>query len=274
MRYLFLFMVLFLQIFSQQIDVVIPVHKKDAGNLDAVIAAVENCVENVGRIIIISKKRFTDNAEWVDEADFPFSIVDVANEIGGEGGVGGNIRRGWYYQQLLKLYAFYVIEDLSDHILILDGDTVPTRPMPFLDEEGRAYLDIRLNSRYISTYKKHTQKILPDGVDLEAKTNPVVHHMVFSRGIMDDLFTRVEDRYQKPFWKVFANLVTPPNKCNKRQFYTGASEYMIYYYFSLHFHPDKIHTRPIMIYESLKSIESNAPSWAWFKSCHNYDRTE
>jgi hypothetical protein len=274
MRILFFLVTFFLTLFSESIDVVIPIHKKDAKNLDIVIAAVEKHIENVGRIIIISKERFTDKAEWVDEKDFPFSIVDVANEIGGEGGIGDNIRRGWYYQQLLKFYALYVIEDLSDHILILDGDTVPTRDMPFLDEEGRAYLDAHFNRRYICTYKKHTKKILPDGVDLDQRTNPVVHHMVFSKVIMDDLFNRVEEKYGRPFWQVFANLVEAPNGQNSRQFYTGASEYMIYYFFSTHFHPDKIRERFIGTHENAKSLVCTPPKRAWFMSKHNYDRTE
>ena len=262
-----------LSLFAKRIDVVIPVHKKDARNLDVIINGLEERVENLGRVIVISKRRFTDRAEWVSEEEFPFTIEDVADEIGGEGGIGRNIRRGWYYQQLLKFYAHFVIDDLSEDILILDSDTIPTKPISFFDEEGRVFMDYR-RINYPSAYKRHTLLMLCDKADVRRRENPVVHHMVFSRAILDDLFAMVEERYGKPFWQVFANLVLPPHKCTKNGFYMGASEYMIYYFYATTCHPEKVVMRHIVLDDHAGSLASGGSRRADFKSCHNYDRRE
>ena len=52
------------------IDVVIPVHSKDSPSLDVVIDAVERHVEDVRNIYIISERRYTDRAFWIDEKNF------------------------------------------------------------------------------------------------------------------------------------------------------------------------------------------------------------
>ena len=109
-------------LFCSQIDVVIPVHKKDAPTIDVVIKAVRENIINLRDVYVISKEIYTDNAIWIDEKEFPFSIDDVGNELG-RIGVGKHVRRGWYYQQLLKFYAHRVIDGLSQSFLILDADT-------------------------------------------------------------------------------------------------------------------------------------------------------
>ena len=52
------------------IDVVIPSHWKDADTLDLCIDGIRNNVKDVGRIIVVSKDKMTDNAEFYDERDF------------------------------------------------------------------------------------------------------------------------------------------------------------------------------------------------------------
>ncbi|MCH9811252.1 hypothetical protein K0U07_00640 [bacterium] len=273
MKLVFSFLFLLCSLFAGRIDVILPVHKKDAPNLDDIISAVEERVADIGRIIVVSKRRFTNRAEWVSEDEYPFTIEDVADEIGGEGGIGTNIRRGWYYQQLLKFYAHYVIEDLSEDILILDSDTIPTKPISFFDEDGRVYMDYR-RLNYRRSYKRHTNLMLCDSCTIRNRENPVVHHMVFSKTIMDDLFAMVEEKYGKPFWQVFANLVLPPHKCSKGVFYAGASEYMIYYFFATSCHTDKVKKRAICLYDSAASLTGRCPRNAQFMSKHNYDRRE
>jgi len=43
---------------------------------------------------------------------------------------------GWYLQQLIKLCAIKACDE-SDIVLIWDADTVPIRPMDFIDKQGR-----------------------------------------------------------------------------------------------------------------------------------------
>ena len=227
----FLLFIYLLPLFSMQLDVVMPVHEKDASFLDIVIDEIEKNIQDLGRIIIISNQRFSDRAEWIDEKDFPFTLDDIGNHLGQNGGIGNHKRRGWYYQQLLKLYAHFVIEDLSEHILILDADTRANHKIGFIDNKGRAILDT-VNCRCcFSTYYNHMKKLLPYMDSINMKVNPVVHHMVFSREIISDLFYKIEKRFDLPFWMVFCNQVDMSYGINGKGFYIGASEYMLYYHF-------------------------------------------
>lgn len=272
MRYVLFYILCIGSVFSNGYDIVIPVHQKDLVNLDTVLDKVEERIKGYNRIIIVSKERYTDRAEWVNENDYPFTVEDVAKELGGNGGVGKNKRRGWYYQQLLKFYAPAVIEDLSEHYLVFDSDTIPTHEMTFIDEEGKPYLDHIIYGCFIHTYYPHVRKMLPKGAIIDKNKNPIVHHMMFTKTILTDLFESVEERYEVPFWTAFCNCVVDPRQANKQQFYTGASEYMIYFYFCQNFYSDQVHYRGIKLYDRAPSFSAKIPEWADFASHHNYNR--
>ena len=206
MRFLF-FLCMFSSLFCQKIDVVIPVHEKDVHNLKFVINGAKERIENLRNIYVISEKKLSKRAIWIDEKKFPFTLQDVGEQLGEEGGVGNHPRRGWYYQQLLKLYAHKAIDGLTDHILILDGDTRPTHKMNFIEEHGRVYLDkcdIKCNNTF---YYAHMKKLLPFLSEIDRSVNPIVHHMVFTKEIIEDLFYQVEQKHKISFWKVFLNKV-------------------------------------------------------------------
>ena len=54
------------------IDVVIPAHKKDLATLEYAIDGIRKNIADVRRIIVVSKEKYTDKAEWFDEALYPF----------------------------------------------------------------------------------------------------------------------------------------------------------------------------------------------------------
>ena len=76
------------------IDVVIPTHVKDAETLELCIEHVKKNVMNLNKVYIVSKDKLTDNAEWIPESDFPFSLDDVIDIIG------ESWKTTWYYQQI------------------------------------------------------------------------------------------------------------------------------------------------------------------------------
>ena len=89
---------------------------------------------------------------------FPFSLNDIGRELGGDGGVGKHFRNTWYFQQLLKFYAFYVIDGLTENILILDADTRANHKIKFVDDDGGIFLD-RVSCRCVfDTYYRHMKK--------------------------------------------------------------------------------------------------------------------
>src|SRR5262245_56971712 len=100
--------ILFLPIFlfGALIDVVIPCVEKDLETLDLCIAGIKKFGMDIGRVIIVSDKKLTDQAEWFDEKLFPFDKWQMAEEIFGDKEAGDRFvakpksRIGWLYQQL------------------------------------------------------------------------------------------------------------------------------------------------------------------------------
>ena len=279
--HIFSLIIIFLcSLLFSSLDVVIPVHSKDKENIEVIISKVRENIDEVGNIYIISKDRYTDEASWVDESYFPFSIDDVGRELGGRGGIGNHQRCGWYFQQLLKFYSYLVIEDLSDNFLILDADTIPNKKMSFFSPSGKVYLNCLFHKGcFYRTYYHHMKKILPDQKNIFYFKNPVVHHMVFSKSILSDLFERVESKFNKSFWQVFLNTVDVSGKqdsllaqrCCYKAFEVGASEYIIYFNFALNYHRDKVCSRNVRLYTCKKGASNKAPSHLYdFISDHKY----
>ena len=92
-----------------QFDAVVPYHDKDALILPYCLEGLRKNTRGLRKIYIVSKEEPEDVEDftWIPESSFPFSFKDIAKFIHST-----NNRHGWYYQQLLKFYAFKVIPDL------------------------------------------------------------------------------------------------------------------------------------------------------------------
>lgn len=222
---------------SKQIDVIIPAHEKDIAILDYSIKSIKKNIAGVRRIIIVSKKQFSFRAEFFDESKYPFSYDEIAN-------LSHNVRVGWHYQQLLKLYAPFVIKDLLDNILIVDADTVFYKKVNFFDENKALYnisKDQNLEkSKFHQESFQHIITLIPDIKNKLPKKyhniSGVCHHMLFQKDILQDLFNQViaNDKIDQDFYKIFLKHSQGGN---------SVSEYNLYFYFILSFYHDKIKTR-------------------------------
>lgn len=244
-----------------QIDVVIPTANRDKEVLEAAIRYANKNVIDVGNVFVVSKERYTTEAEWVPESMFPFSFEDVGRELHME----GHEKVGWYYQQLLKFYAPFVIPNSSNDVLILDSDTMILKPMRMITEEGKIRFNMFRVRPIHATYKTHMQKVLPTLIPTKLKSSPVVHHMLFQKEKLEHLFTLVERLHKKPFWKVFLNEVDlPKNPFGKMagedagKLAFGASEYTIYFHFVTIYYPnnyDIVHPRIFNDARTLQELE-------------------
>lgn len=254
------------------IDVVIVSHPKDKDTLDLVIEGIKTNCSEVRRVIVVSSEPLTPKAEWFNEANYPFTKDEINLQIGrGDVNVGkrfiaqyGRGRGiGWYYQQLLKLYASYVIPDISSNVLVIDADTVFLNPVSFTNESGGGLFCIadKIKDRYIN----HAKRLVPGYKRANPKYFSVCHHMLFQRMILDDLFTLVEQHHGTEFWKAFCNCVDLHEG--------GASEYEIYYSFAFS-KTDQVEVRPLKFENSpyLKRINSYRKQGYHFVSFHSYMR--
>lgn len=216
---------------DEPIDVVIPSIKKDLRTLDLCIAGIKENCSRVRRVIVVSDNKLTDKAEWFNENMYPFSKKQVAlclcqmdkkkakkllkkkpNWV------------GWYYQQLLKLYAPFVIPGISSNVLILDSDSIFLNPVEFLNEANAGMY--HPGNECIESYYVHARKFLPGFTRLNPAYSGISHHMLFQKCVLEDLFNTVTEYHQKEFWKAFCLCADPDDL-----FTQGASEYEIYFNF-------------------------------------------
>lgn len=249
---------------DDSIDIVIPSCEKDLETLELAIRHAVQHVAGVRRVIVVSDHRFTDQAEWFDEKLYPFTKEQVEKALDRKEKKVGK-RVGWYYQQLLKLYAHRVIPGLSSNVLILDSDTIFLRPVQFINaRNGSLFCP---SSEHHNPYYRHMKKFV--GINqYNVKQSGISHHMLFQRAVLDHLFETVEQKHDCLLWEAFCRCVSV-----KELRKSGASEYEIYFNFALH-HTDQVAVRPL----KFANISSCSELDKWrvagydFVSCHSYLR--
>lgn len=212
---------------DEPIDVVIPSTEKDLVTLELCLAGIKENGKGIRRIIVVSKTKLTDKAEWFDEASYPFSYQEITEALAKGDLEGKKVlelsgRTGWYLQQLLKLYAPLVIPGISSNVLILDSDTIFLNPVTFLNEHFAGMYNP--GCEYHPAYFNHASRLHPEIYKLFGWYSGISHHMIFQKPVVQELLERVETLHSAPFWKVFCQLVEPENYA-----FSGASEYEIYF---------------------------------------------
>ena len=226
------------------IDVIIPTHEKDIDTLELCIKHAKESVNNIRSVYVISRERLTKNAEWIKESEFPFTIDDVGNIIG------KHWRTCWYYQQLLKLYAFRVRQDITDAVLLMDSDTVFLNKMDFISSSGAGVVAMFNTGREnYPPYFEHMGRLIEGLTRQNIDMSGITHHMVFQRDIMKHLFNEVETAHGCPFWEAFLKTtVGHYNSVIGDQSHEGqgrASEYEIYFNYCLSKFPNRMRIRKL-----------------------------
>ena len=171
-------------------------------------------------------------------------------------------RTGWYYQQLLKLYAWHVIPTLNNY-LVIDADTFFLKPTEFFTQQhGHPIYNIcpPNNTEYFAHMKRMHPSLKP-----QIAHSGVANYMMFQRKYVNELFTMVETYHNKKFYKVFMDCIDPAHE------FAGASEYETYLTFMIIYHPAEFNIAEIKndrrtsLYES---AEDNV-----YINLHWYNRT-
>jgi hypothetical protein len=222
---------------KEPIDVVIPCVEKDLDVLNYCILSIRAFCRNIRKIYVVSKTKLTIEAEWFDESKFPFNKLDIAKDLMKSDTLAIEYladqknRAGWYFQQLLKLYAPFVIPDISSNVLVVDADLVFLKPVYFQNENGAPLFNI--TTEHELSYFRHIKRLLPGLTRVKTGCSGVAHHMLFQRQILASLFKKVEQLHEKPFWRVFCDKVSEDDIYG-----SGASEYEMYFNFVLSVCPE------------------------------------
>lgn len=254
------------------VDVVFVCHPKDKRTLDLAIDGIKKNGKNVRRVIVVSSFRLTDNAEWFDEALFPFSKEAVAIEIfrGNKDQAlhylnSPNSRIGWLFAQLLKLHAVMVIPDISPNTLIIDADTVFLNPVEFVDEQGNALYNP--GTEYHQVYFEHGAKLIPGFRKIFPGYSGISHHMLFQREIMKDLFEIIEKEHHMEPWRAMCRCIDIKDVPG-----SAMADYEIYFNFAFAV-TDQVRLRNLKwnnIKFNIKDIYRYKKHGYHYVSCHTY----
>jgi hypothetical protein len=203
-------------------DCVIPYGPNDQSMINLCIENARKNLVDLRNIYIVSyDKNFQHPlSTTIDEKIYPFQMEDVKKYINPE-------RTGWYLQQLLKMYSHKAIPELSEYFLILDSDTIFNKRTEMFYKNTPLY---NVGTEYHLPYFKHMNKLLPELRKISPHSG-ICHHMIFNQNILNEIFHKVEERYQEKFWIKFLEFAKESNHTS------GASEYEIYFTYLHIFHP-------------------------------------
>jgi len=213
-------------------DIVIPVGPNDISLVNTIVQYTKQNVIGFRNIYLVSydDTLCIDGCITISENIYPFSKTNIV-EI-----MGPDCRQNWYLQQLLKLYALFVIPNILDNVLIIDSDTFFLKPTQFFDDNGVA-LYFYMNEHH-KPYFAHMNRLHPDLERILKNKSGICHHMMFQKSYLEELFQMVKDYHNMEFWKAFLQCVVEYTT-------SGASEYEIYFNFMLKYHSDKIILREL-----------------------------
>lgn len=180
---------------TKPLDVVICVGVKDVFIVKKTIHYVNRniCPQHI--YLLIHKKFFgfyskefleAEHVTLIDEAALvPGLNITTCREMVNSHFTKG-MRAGWYFQQFLKM-GFALSSYAKDYYLVWDADTLPTSPLRFFDEEGRALLTQK--TEYHCPYFDTMQRLI--GLDKSVDFSFIAEHMVFETSIMRSLIDKI-----------------------------------------------------------------------------------
>ncbi len=215
---------------NNQFDIVIPVGPNDISIIENQITYTKKNIIDYRNIYIIhcDPTIIIDGCITIPESIFPFSIQTVAEYHGKMD------RNGWYLQQLLKLYAGFVIPDILSKYLVIDSDTFFLKPTRFIKDGKCLY---NYGNQYHMPYFTHMKK-LNNTLTKQKNVSGICHHMMFETKYVKEIIDLVEETHNDSFYRIFLKHVINTS-------HAGASEYEIYFNYILQKHLTDITIRPL-----------------------------
>ncbi len=149
-------------------DIVIPVGPNDYERIKRSIPYTQQNIIGYRNIYLVSAIDMKiQNTIFIDESIFPFQVCLY---------LGKNNRNGWYFQQLIKLYASHMIPDILPQYLVIDSDTFFIQPTTFFNKEGIPFYNI--GTEYNIEYFHHMNRLHPI-LSKKSSCSGITHHMLF-----------------------------------------------------------------------------------------------
>jgi len=236
-------------------DIVIPVGPNDTNIIEKQMIYTKKNIIGYRNIYIITPiEIFIPGCITVQDTMFPFSIETVSNFHG------KNHRNGWYFQQLLKLYAGFVIPNILDTYLVVDSDTFFLKPTEFM-KDGKCLYNYGFENHI--PYFDHMRRLIPTlSRQIEDKSG-ICHHMIFEKKYIKEIIDVIETTHNDVFYNIFLKNVDVSRISS-----SGASEYEIYFNYMILNHPSEIIIRKLEWSNASQFIPNNYD----YISIHHYMR--
>lgn len=242
------------------IDIFIPTTEKDIGLLEQVIISVKKYVKhNIKSIYIVSSEsQFLQNLALKHACVF----INERSLLGFSKGdlkynVNGNDRSGWLFQQLLKLSADNIIT--QDYFLVIDSDTIFTRPKIFLYKNKMIFDQ---SEEWHEPYHNVFNKIF--GFKTKSRLSFITHYMLFNKYYLKEMKQYIEQKHGK----VWIDVVLENVDYNSN---SGFSEYETFGNFMLEYHKKSM-IREYWFNYSSSEYPQILPNFFKSLSLHSYKR--
>ena len=230
-------------IMSAVFDVVIPIGPCDINQFKQQLEYTKRNIIGYRRIYLVcfdtSLLGFVNETDIivVSETIFPFNKNDIT-------AIHGDFERnGWYLQQLIKLYAGFVLPDIADRYLVIDSDTYFLTPTTFISETSGKSL-YNTGTEYHEPYFERMKRLYVSLGRVYPEYSGICHHMMFEKRFLRKLFDMVEKNHRnQPFWRVFLEQVNCEHFGMNIYNASGASEYEIYFNFIMMYHSTEVEIR-------------------------------
>lgn len=223
---------------NSDFDIIIPLGPNDLNKIEIMFNNTKKNIIGYNKIYIITNKNNFDklekyeNINLIDEDIFDFNM----NYINSLKNNTDKKRSGWYFQQLIKLYASFYIQELLPNYLVIDSDTNFLKPTKFFNDSIPLY---NFGTENHKPYFTHMQKIHPS-LYKKSNVSGICHHMMFQKNIIQQLFYLVESYHNKKFYEIFLE-----NVLNNEWSGSGASEYELYFNYLHLYHTNKFKIREL-----------------------------
>lgn len=246
---------------TRKFDIVIPVGPADILSMQKVVKYARKNIVGHRNIYLISydKNLVVEGCVTIDENLAPFNKEEIRSHFQKK-----EFRDNcnWYYQQLLKFYAFEIIPDLLDDFLIMDADVYFLKPIRFFEDDKAllAYADL-LQEPYHEPYFRH-MKALNSGLRRFNKDySGICHHCMFNKDRIRSLFNLTKSGLDRDFWRILLDCV------DENDSLFAISEHEIYFNFMLLFHADECKIRKL----SWKNVYYEPNFWLNLFVFNKYD---
>lgn len=182
------------------LDILIPTIKKDLVMLPHTIAyARKNLLHPIRNIYIVAPSDPTiisvaeqNGCIFVNEKTvLPIQLSDI-DYFPSE--CGGCDRRGWLYQQFLKLSCDEICE--SEHVLVIDTDTLLVRPQIYVYNN---YTIFQCSDEYHLPYRESYQRLI--GEEAKGPFSFVSHTTLFEKTKLAHFKRHIEAMHHKPWFQ-------------------------------------------------------------------------